>query len=146
MFVLPFLLYTYFANNQTFTIPDSSTMLSWMNLNVTHPDYFHWMTPSTKFLPAPTTTYDMTPYAVGYFLMGAVFFLASACMILPSKNENFSAIDGIATMSDFTKSKSHGKPNRELRSLIHENGMPFDEFIHRMTGNLKRARTGPFSS
>jgi hypothetical protein len=88
---------------------------------------------------------DMTPFATFYLLSGAVFFLGSAWMLLP---RNDRAIDGIATMSDFTKTSlrrhyeddSKGFYNRELRSILRSNGMEIDELIYRMSGTVKRSR------
>lgn len=82
--------------------------------------------------------------------MGAVFFFGTACMLLPRKNDR--AIDGIATMSDFTKTSLRRqldeteKPyNRELQSIMDNNGMEFGELINRMMGITKRTRR-PISS
>jgi hypothetical protein len=101
-----------------------------------------WMT----YPPSPMDPrIDMTPFATFYFLSGAVFFLGTAWMLLP---RNDKAIDGIATMSDFTKTslrrrleEDHkGYYNRELRSILRTNGMEIDELIYRMSGAVKRSR------
>ncbi len=137
------------------TMPDTTFITNWMN--TTLPTYFMdrttlpafwmnnmtWVTPPSPMDPKV----DLTPFAVFYFLTGATFFLGTACMMLPRYNDR--ALDGIATMSDFTKTSLRrqlddddtGRPfSRELRSLVHENGMEFDEFVNRMMGTIKRNR------
>ena len=140
-------------------MPDTSYLLSWMN--TTHPsEWIKTTLPEFELKewkwhtlpPSPMDPrIDMTPYATFYFLMGAVFFLGTACMLLPRKNDR--TIDGIATMSDFTKTSLRrqldemDKPyNRELQSIIDSNGMEFGELVNRMLGITKRTRRQVFSS
>lgn len=107
-----------------------------------------WAKTTTMTMPnivLPSTS-DMTPYAVFYFLSGAVFFLGSAIMILGSRRSSeYIAIDGIATMSDFTKTNimkymNDYKPSRELVALVESNGMDAEEFLNIVSGNVKRHR------
>ncbi len=132
-------------------MPDTSYLTSMMfNASTTAKE---WMSSSPQTLWIPDPMYpkvDTLPLATFYFLSGALFFLGTACMLLPRANDR--AIDGIATMSDFTKTNYRRQLmdddysyNRELRSLIHTNGMEFDELIHRMMGSMKRTRR-PVSS
>ncbi len=87
----------------------------------------------------------MAPYAVYYFLSGAMFFVGSAYMVLSTQQpRDYRALDGIATMSDFTKThimkpKSE-KRNRELTRLLKSNGMESEEFLGIVLGNTKRPR------
>lgn len=86
----------------------------------------------------------MAPYAVYYFLSGAMFFVGSAYMVLSTPTTDYRALDGIATMSDFTKThimkpKSE-KRNRELTRLLKSNGMESEEFLGIVLGNTKRPR------
>jgi hypothetical protein len=175
MFLLSVLAYMYLTNT-TIPMPDTSYVTSWMNTTSSllpsslssfwmnsstpsfvsssfpssvHSSWFQnatWMTPPSPMDPKV----NMLPFATLYFLSGAVFFLGTAVMMLPrnNNNNNYKAIDGIATMSDFTKTslrrkfdrESDQQMSRELRSLIHDNGMEFDEFVHRMMGSMKRNR------
>lgn len=125
-------------------MPDFS---SWMistpdTMNVTYfmnkmPDFSSWNTSSAFLLPS---TRDMSPWAVYYFLSGALFFFASAFIIAPRSNQ-YKAIDGIASMSDFTKTKQryqNYKPNREVMNLVESNGMEFDDLLSRLASNRKR--------
>jgi hypothetical protein len=152
MFLLPFLVYTYLTNSNM-SMPDTSYVMSWMNttansffINTSLPSFSMNDIKWTTLPPSPMDPrIDMTPFATFYFLSGAVFFLGSAWMLLP---RNDRAIDGIATMSDFTKTSlrrhyeddSKGFYNRELRSILRSNGMEIDELIYRMSGTVKRSR------
>lgn len=149
MFVLPFLLYTYMTNQ---TVSSFFNASSWA-------DASQWVAPSFSSLTLPfsspttslpvTSAPDMTPYAVYYFLTGAMFFLGSAYMILSShRDPQFTALDGIATMSDFTKTNvmnyiSDYKPNREILALVTSNGMDAEEFLNILAGNSKRPHRVP---
>jgi hypothetical protein len=152
MFLLPFLVYTYLTNSNM-SMPDTSYMMSWMNttansffINTSLPSFSMDDIKWTTLPPSPIDArIDMTPLATFYFLSGAVFFLGSAWMFLPRYDR---AIDGIATMSDFTKTSlrrhyeddSKGFYNRELRSILRSNGMEIDELMYRMSGTVKRSR------
>ncbi len=124
----------------------SSTLPQWANpTQWAYPTQWSSPTVSMPSLTLPSTP-DMMPYAVFYFLSGAMFFLGSAYMVLStsSRSPSFAAIDGIATMSDFTKTNvmdylNEVKPNRELIALIETNGMRPEEFLNILAGN-KRAR------
>lgn len=102
----------------------------------------------TQTLPLPPIslqTPDMTPYAVFYFLSGAAFFLGTAWLLLSNaQSDRDRALEGIATMSDFTKTKMRYSldyvPSKEVINLIQENGMEFEEFLNRLAGTRKRAR------
>lgn len=85
------------------------------------------------------STPDMTPYAVFYFLSGAIFFLGTACMLMSSAPRT-PAIDGIVSLSDFTKNY---KPSRELVGLLESNGMDAEEFLNIFAGNSKRRSRRP---
>ncbi len=145
MFVLPFLLYTYMTQQNFSTVLNTTAISEWSSTLPQWATPTQWVSPTT--LPTLTlpSTLDMTPYAVFYFLSGAVFFLGSAYMILSApRSPSFTAIDGIATMSDFTKTNvmhylNERKPNRELIALIETNGMRPEEFLNILATN-KRAR------
>ena len=167
MFVLPFLLYAYmnqenfstFLNTsgltewseslplwlQTTSMP-SLTLPLWLQTtsmpSLTLPVWLQNTTMPTLVVPSSS---DMAPYAVYYFLSGALLFLGSSYMILSrARYPDYRTIDGIATMSDFTKTNimkyTDGKANRELVSLIETNGMEPEEFLNIFAGNRKRAR------
>ena len=145
MFVLPFLLYTYMTQQNFSTVLNTTAISEWSSTLPPWANPTQWSTPSAiQSLTLPNTP-DMMPYAVFYFLSGAVFFLGSAYMILSApRSPSFSAIDGIATMSDFTKTNvmdylNEHKPNRELIALVETNGMRPEEFLYILAGN-KRAR------
>jgi hypothetical protein len=150
MFVLPFLLYTY-MNQQNFSnYINTTTIADWT------PQWFtqtHWASPTQWSSPSfslPSTP-DMNQYAFFYFLSGAIFFLGSSYMVLSATREPNYALDGIATMSDFTKTnvmnymKDH-KPNRELIALLESNGMDAEEFLNIFAGKNKRPRRVSTSS
>jgi hypothetical protein len=119
-------------------IPDFSKF----NMTFTFPTIY-------KNISYPTTfqTFEVSesPWAVYYFLSGALFYFATAWILMSKPNE-FQAIDGVASMSDFTKTKlrqqisSEYKPKREIMNLVESNGMDFEEFLNRMVGNTKRRR------
>jgi len=149
MFILPFLLYTYLIN-PNMSMPDTSYLTSMMSNITTNAQGWLYSAPQALHFPDPMDPkVDTLPLATFYFLTGAVFFFGTACMLAPRRSDR--AIDGIATMSDFTKTSlrrhfdEKNEPyNRELRSILHSNGMEFDELIHRMLGNIKRTRRPVF--
>ena len=118
----------------------SSTLPQWAN-----PTQWSSPTVSMPSLTLPNTP-DMMPYAVFYFLSGAMFFLGSAYMIYSGpRAPSFTAIDGIATMSDFTKTNvmdylNEHKPNRELIALVEANSMRPEEFLNILAGNKRTRR------
>jgi hypothetical protein len=158
MFVLPFLLYTYMSQQNFSTVLNTTAISEWSSslpqwANPTQWAYpTHWVSPTT--LPTITLppTPDITPYAVFYFLSGAVFFLGSAYMVLATpRSPSFTALDGIATMSDFTKTSLRKhlddfKPSRELATLIKSNGMTPEEFLDIILNNHKRVRRSSTST
>jgi hypothetical protein len=139
MFVLPFLLYTYMTQQNFSTLLNTTSISEWTSTFPT------WVSPPTlESLKLPSTP-DMAPYAFLYFLSGAMFFLGSAFMMCSSNQApRYAAIDGIATMSDFTKTNvlkyMNQKPNRELVDLIETNGMDPEEFLMILGGTRKRTR------
>ena len=78
-----------------------------------------------------------------------MFFVGTAYMLLSSnRDQKFTAVDGIATMSDFTKTNvmkymNEYKPKRELVALISSNGMDAEEFLNILAGNNKRSHCVP---
>lgn len=155
MFILPFLLYTYmsqqnFSNyiNETVISDWTSSSSQWftpsqwvspaMATIPTMETVSQWFTPVSEWLSPKLTlpsTPDMAPYAAAYFLSGAMFFLGSTYMLLSARQApSFAAIDGISTMSDFTKTRimkyMDEKPSRELVALISSNGMKPEEFLN----------------
>ena len=131
--------------NYSLQMPDFST---W-NLSTTYsmPDFSSWNLSTTYASSMPTmsatTSIPQEAWAIYYFVSGAVFFLASALILAPKSN--YQPIDGISTMSDFTKTKlrryiNESKPNREVMNLVESNGMEFEEFLNRLVGNKKRSR------
>jgi hypothetical protein len=141
MFVLPFLLYTY-MNQQNFSNSINTTAIAdWT------PQWFtqtHWSSPTTFRLPEVQTP-DMNQYAIFYFLSGAILFLASGYMTLSARHQPTFALDGIAKMSDFTKTNNMNSmrdyvPKRELIALLESNGMDAEEFLSIFAGKNKRTR------
>jgi hypothetical protein len=141
MFILPFLLYTY---QQNFSSPLTTTFSQWNSFSLPQ-----WVSPTqwlqNTTLPSLPTNSDMAPYALYYFLSGAMFFLGSAYMVLSVPLvHDYKAVDGIATMSDFTKTNimktKNEKPNRELIALVETNGIESEEFLTILSGNRKRSR------
>ena len=100
------------------------------------PSFPQWAKTTTMPNLVLPSTPDMTPYAVFYFLSGAIFFLGSAWMIL-STAPRTSVRDGIGSLSDFTK---NSKQNRELIGLLESNGMDAEEFLNIFAGTHKRRR------
>jgi hypothetical protein len=164
MIGLAFLLYTYMSQQNYSTTFNTTTISEWTSslpqwssptgfntttiADWTSTSLPQWAYPSQWSSPPMVlpSTPDMMPYAVFYFLSGAMFFLGSAYMVLStsSRSASFTAIDGIATMSDFTKTNvmdylNEHKPNRELIALVETNGMRPEEFLYILAGN-KRAR------
>lgn len=145
MFVLPFLLYTYMSEQNFSSMLNTTTISEWSSSLPQWTSPTHWVSPTT--LPTITlpSTPDLTPFAVFYFLSGAIFFLGSACMVLSApRSPSLTALDGIATMSDFTKTNlrkhlNESKPNRELVSLVETNGMPMEELL-KILASGKRTR------
>ena len=129
--------------NWTSSLPQWVTQTQWSSPT-------HWVSPTissqwvsaSQWFSSPISSEssspsnsDMAPYALYYFVSGAMFFLGTAYMLLSSsRNRGFAEIDGISTMSDFTKTRimkyMNEKPNRELIALISSNGMKPEEFIN----------------
>jgi hypothetical protein len=130
-------------NQQNFSnYINTTTIADWT------PQWFtqtHWSSPTTFRLPEYQTP-DMNQYAIFYFLSGAIFFLGSACMVLSApRSPSFTALDGIAKMSDFTKNNGMNSmrdyvPKRELIALLESNGMDAEEFLTIFAGKNKRSR------
>jgi hypothetical protein len=141
-------------NTTTFSMPDTSYLTSMMHNASSNAKVWLSSSTYTAWVPPPMDPkVDTLPLATFYFLSGAVFFLGTAWMLVSTNKNRYDAIDGIATMSDFTKTSlkreyygdSSYPYNRELRSILRSNGMDIDELIYRMSGTVKRLRR-PVSS